>query len=924
MTKRPLLSTPKELRTRVCLDFGAWKAQYTGAEADNNDEGHVYDPSSEDPPDCLWYTLDLELLRTTIQSMCEELARPVADCKTEDPEVIDLLKALRRAQKFPRPRKLKIAVVGNQGVGKSSAINALLNRYLVDASASSSACTAFATIVEYKEGAADDTNMSDLKVTFLELDEIRDFIEEHIRRYADVYVPSSTDKKVESSGEENELSRDEASESDHSEDDVSDSGSSGTSDHPVRKHKKRKKVSKALQLGADTAEQFFRIIFNADCDEEKELDLHKWLNSSDIEDGQFLDHCSGLAMSHLEQIEAEEAGSVEYTDVCDVDLQRVRDHAARMWPLVKAVTISTGSVLLRNGIQLMDLPGYGDLNQTRTAVVNEYRRLANFEIVVAKSDRYLSKTDEDRFLNRAVRHHEAKNVFLVLNKADVSGFLVFLLHNAHIQQSCLETPQHQVIHMLESEVEEPFATIYQHLSDLRGLTGENRSIIQKYRRYLIREAQMADGQRECNKIKRKMQRKGVQVFPISAARYFEWLEPSPLEDPPYGPEGTGIPLLRQALLMLPAKTNYEDMYYHIFEILADVEDKVSRILMKFTNDVDMAAIRRYLLAHLPKLGSDLNGLSDTVPGVIVPVAWDDSAKRKISSGMEDHLMALPDESSVYYSTFWLMLRNNGISTHGRYPGKNLNEELLQKYKGTIKTWKIKTAPGAKDLTSQLNGLVQDTIKELVRRLQAAASDPELKLRVSEALQKLSRRIGLARDTLVNQLESSVDENYRHFTTEDDVKCPIAQEMKTAYQRINCIRMVERPKHRRGIYRQQRTELIRTLTKNNGSKASLVDAISVQIKTRQCKHWQVINQEFITSALAHFSELAQAMAELLENEAYMSDAHKQVRRELGEQLSGFRKSLAKVKGQFPDLEMQRATKKARAVEIKVEMEELSGA
>ena len=52
--------------------------------------------------------------------------------------------------------------------------------------------------------------------------------------------------------------------------------------------------------------------------------------------------------------------------------------------------------------------------------MNEYRRKANFEIVVAKSDRYLSKTDEDRFLHRAIRQHEAKNVFLVLNQVDVS------------------------------------------------------------------------------------------------------------------------------------------------------------------------------------------------------------------------------------------------------------------------------------------------------------------------------------------------------------------------------------------------------------------------------------------------------------------------------------------------------------------------
>ena len=52
--------------------------------------------------------------------------------------------------------------------------------------------------------------------------------------------------------------------------------------------------------------------------------------------------------------------------------------------------------------------------------MNQFRRMANFEIIVANSKRYLTKTDEDRYLMRAIRHHGPKNVFLVLNKIDVS------------------------------------------------------------------------------------------------------------------------------------------------------------------------------------------------------------------------------------------------------------------------------------------------------------------------------------------------------------------------------------------------------------------------------------------------------------------------------------------------------------------------
>lgn len=66
------------------------------------------------------------------------------------------------------------------------------------------------------------------------------------------------------------------------------------------------------------------------------------------------------------------------------------------------------------------MTGYGDLNQTRTAVVNDYRRKANFEMVVAKSDRYLSSTVQDKYLTRAIQQHKAQNTILVLNKADVN------------------------------------------------------------------------------------------------------------------------------------------------------------------------------------------------------------------------------------------------------------------------------------------------------------------------------------------------------------------------------------------------------------------------------------------------------------------------------------------------------------------------
>lgn len=67
------------------------------------------------------------------------------------------------------------------------------------------------------------------------------------------------------------------------------------------------------------------------------------------------------------------------------------------------------------------ITGDGDLNQIRKAVINEYRRQADFELIVADSCRYSTSEDAEDYLRRAVQQHGSANTVLVLNKIDVSG-----------------------------------------------------------------------------------------------------------------------------------------------------------------------------------------------------------------------------------------------------------------------------------------------------------------------------------------------------------------------------------------------------------------------------------------------------------------------------------------------------------------------
>jgi hypothetical protein len=65
--------------------------------------------------------------------------------------------------------------------------------------------------------------------------------------------------------------------------------------------------------------------------------------------------------------------------------------------------------------------GYGDDNQIRTAFIDRYRKMTDFEIVVAPTKRFQTSIIQGRYLDRSIRRLDgAQNTLLVTNKSDVS------------------------------------------------------------------------------------------------------------------------------------------------------------------------------------------------------------------------------------------------------------------------------------------------------------------------------------------------------------------------------------------------------------------------------------------------------------------------------------------------------------------------
>lgn len=90
--------------------------------------------------------------------------------------------ALREAEIAPSIQKFKIALSGDQGIGKSTLLIALVDgRRVVEVSPGREACTQFATIINLLPGASVNTKRSNLTVEFRAKSEIEDMVAEHMR-----------------------------------------------------------------------------------------------------------------------------------------------------------------------------------------------------------------------------------------------------------------------------------------------------------------------------------------------------------------------------------------------------------------------------------------------------------------------------------------------------------------------------------------------------------------------------------------------------------------------------------------------------------------------------------------------------------------------------------------------------------------------
>lgn len=73
----------------------------------------------------------------------------------------------------------------------------------------------------------------------------------------------------------------------------------------------------------------------------------------------------------------------------------------------------------------------------RTVLIDRFREMAHFEVVVAPTSRVVSSAVQDRYLDRSIRRLGANNTLLITNKSDVRSIALSSLYNLTMRTATL-------------------------------------------------------------------------------------------------------------------------------------------------------------------------------------------------------------------------------------------------------------------------------------------------------------------------------------------------------------------------------------------------------------------------------------------------------------------------------------------------------
>ncbi|KAF9735635.1 hypothetical protein PMIN01_07040 [Paraphaeosphaeria minitans] len=702
----------------------------------------VYDPTKEPLPNHKFFQLDRGAIDGGLQMISAAVLDALSRARPQDKQLSALQTLARSFQKVSLPENLDVAVVGEQGLGKSLAINALQHRpNLSTTSASGGACTASAIRFCYKPDAAALSDSFDAKIKFMNDEELMENIQEHIDRYYHFHFSGHVEEET------------------YFED----------------------------QSAAEDAEDFFDLLHNSKHDREAASQLKILLNADNIQENNLLKATMSMAHRRINETRARwptgEERTIVFKDRTIKDLMKEIEQYMVMvpsmpslWPIVQSLDILLWSVLAKHGVNLRDLPGLNDENQIRTAATNAFRRKAGYEMIFARADRVTTDTNVHKYIRQSIKAHGAKRTILILTKKDE-----YLLDTNSVEK------------IIKTRTVEPFPTIHDHVDRNEKMMdmlpdGDEAAEAE----YADREAYCAHlenlakldfihhrGEEVTQEMKDKfkeMDKDPITVFSISASMYMDWMKKRRSKQPMMSPEDTGVPGVRQYLLNLCAEPNLIVYKEHAFEKMDDLLDKCRRITDVEKRHEGYGLLRPVFAKAVDDIRKNLSRIfNDFIKHNVEDVFDDEDMKQE----RQEELLEVVNNWA--YGSPWntyracLMRKGIGRSAAAKYQNHenptgayNWNEDQGNVTIGDMEDWGRRMLLAIKELSGRLERAIASGCEAIEECIQASSLPPELRDNAIE--EWLGCRMRVEQVHADKMLLLALDVTLQYATTETDVKC----------------------------------------------------------------------------------------------------------------------------------------------------------